>query len=259
MSIPTLLTIANNKGGTAKTTSSVNLAAALSQLHGKNVLLVDLDPQGQAATALGCKPAPGVYYLLTMGLERQSTAFVRRYLQNARSSLDLLPGDKQTAMAQAMINHPDSPKSISWVRDTLLLHFPDYHYIILDTAPSLGGIQERALWAADAVILPTPAEALGADGLRQALETLKKLRSEKSWQGKLFGILPTFYTEVQREHRLIADSFTEKFGDLMLPPIHRAAILAECPAFGQSIFERQPHGRSADEYARLAAMILKGV
>ena len=88
----------------------------------------------------------------------------------------------------------------------MLLHFPDYHYIILDTAPSLGGIQERALWAADAVILPTPAEALGADGLRQALETLKKLRAEKSWQGKLFGILPTFYTEVQREHRLIAET-----------------------------------------------------
>lgn len=253
-----ILTIANNKGGTGKTTTSVSLADALSRLHSKKVLLVDLDPQGQAATALGLPPAPGAYYLLTMGLDKHSTVFVSKHVCESRTNLYLLPGDKQTAMAQAMINHPDAPKSIAWVRDTLTYHFAEFDYIVVDTAPSLGGIQERALWAADLVILPTPAEALGADGLRQALETLKRLHMEKSWQGRLFGVLPTFYVDRQREHRLTADSFEEKFGNLLLPPIHRAAIMAECPAYGQTIFERQPNSRSADEYARLTNLVVKG-
>ena len=128
----------------------------------------------------------------------------------------------------------------------------------MDTAPSLGGIQERVFWAADLILLPTPAEALGADGLRQALETLKKLHTEKNWQGRLFEILPTFVSNQQREHRTIMKSFEEKFGSLVLPPIHRAAVLAECPAYGQTILERQPHSRSADEYIRLADLIVKG-
>ncbi len=253
-----ILTVGNNKGGSGKTTSSVNLADALSRLYGKEVLVVDLDPQGQAATALGCNPGPGVYYLLTMGLDGASTNYISGHLVEARTNLKLLPGDKQTAMAQAMINHPDAPRPISWIRDVLAYHFSGFDYIILDTAPSLGGIQERAFWAADLALLPTPAEALGADGLRQALETLKKLNTDKEWRGRLLGILPTFVADRQREHRLITDSFEEKFGSLLLPPIHRAAILAECPAYGQTIFERQPHSRSADEYARLAELVVKG-
>ena len=257
-SLMKILTVGNNKGGSGKTTSCVNIAAALALLHGKEVLVVDLDPQGQAATALGCNPDPGAYYLLTMGLDKPSTNYICGHLQEARINLKLLPGDKQTAMAQAMINHPDAPKPISWIRDSLTYHFSGFDYIVMDTAPSLGGIQERAFWAADLVLLPTPAEALGADGLRQALETLKRLHSEKDWRGQLLGILPTFVTDRQREHRLITDSFEQKFGSLLLSPIHRAAILAECPAYGQTIFERQPNSRSADEYARLADQIVKG-
>ena len=255
---PTIITVANNKGGVGKTVTATNLSDGLARYFNKSVLLVDLDPQGQCASALGQPQSSGVYSLLTMPVDGSASAYVRQFVQTARPSLDLLPGDRQTALAQAVLNHPEAPKPVGWIREALLQHFSRYDYIILDTAPSLGGIQERALFAADRIILPSPAEALGADGLRQAFETIKRIKEDKGWKGNLAGILPTFFTDRQREHRLNLEMLQKKFGGYVLAPIHRAAILAECPAYAQTIFERSPHSKSADEYLLLAKTILKG-
>ena len=121
----------------------------------------------------------------------------------------------------------------------------------------MGGIQERGLWASDLVVVPTPAEALGTDGVRQVLETMKRLSSEKGWKGGLFGVLPTFFMETVKEHHLNLDALHSSLGNLILPPIHRAAVLAECPAFGQTIFEHDPNCRAAQEYGRLVDIVLK--
>ena len=252
----TIITIANQKGGVGKTTTAVTLAHGLAQ-RGKRVLLLDFDPQGQAARALHLSPSAGIYSLLTMDTGAGETAYIQnKIIGSGRENFWLLPGNKQTADAQAMINSQERP--VSWVRETLERFCTShYHYLILDSAPSLGGIQERVLWASDLVIIPTPAEALGSDGVRQVLETMKHLAAEKDWKGGLFGVLPTFFMENVREHNLNLSTLRQTLGDLILPPIHRAAVLAECPAFGGTIFEHAPRSKAAREYGRLADIVLK--
>ena len=252
----TVIAIANQKGGVGKTTTAITLADGLAR-RGKKVLLLDFDPQAQAARALHLSPSSGIYSLLTMESGADETSYIQgKIVSTGRDNLWLLPGSKQTADAQAMIN--SQGKSISWVRETLeRFCTPQYHYLILDTAPSLGGIQERVLWASNMVIVPSPAEALGSDGVRQVLETMRRLSVEKEWKGGLFGVLPTFFMDQLREHRLTMHSLQRTLGDLVLPPIHRAAVLAECPAFGQTIFEHDPACRAAREYNRLVDIVLK--
>ncbi|MBN8580366.1 MAG: ParA family protein [Anaerolineae bacterium] len=252
----TILTIANQKGGVGKTTTALTLAHGLAR-RGKRTLLLDFDPQGQAARALHLSPSPGIYALLTMDTGSNETAYIQsKIMETERENLWLLPGNKQTADAQAMINSQGKP--ISWVREALeRFCTTQYHYLVLDTAPSLGGIQERVLWASDMVIVPTPAEALGSDGLRQVLDTMKRLSAEKGWKGGLFGVLPTFFMEQVKEHRINLDALRVSLGELILPPIHRAVALAECPAFGKTIFEHAPDCRAAEEYSRLVDIVLK--
>jgi len=153
----TVIAIANQKGGVGKTTTAVTLAHGLA-LRGKRVLLLDFDPQGQAARALHLSPSSAVYSLLTMDTGASETAYIQgKIISTERENFWLLPGNKQTADAQAMINSQGKP--ISWVRKTLdRFCTPQYHYLVLDTAPSLGGIQERVLWACDMVFGP-PAQA----------------------------------------------------------------------------------------------------
>lgn len=190
----TIITIANQKGGVGKTTTAVTLAHGLA-LRGKKALLLDFDPQGQAARALHLPTSAGIYSLLTMDTGAGETAYIQnKIIGTGRENFWLLPGNKQTADAQVMINFQERP--VSWVRETLeRFRTSHYHYLILDSAPSLGGIQERVLWASDRVIVPTPAEALGSDGVRQVLETMKRLAAEKDWKGGLFDVLPTFFIE----------------------------------------------------------------
>jgi chromosome partitioning protein len=252
----TIIAIANQKGGVGKTTTAVTLAHGLAR-RGKRVLLLDFDPQGQAARSLHLPPLAGVYALLTMETGTAETTYIQgRITDTGRDNFWLLPGNKQTADAQAMIN--SQGKHINWVRETLERFCTlQYHYLVLDTAPSLGGIQERVLWASDLVIVPSPAEALGSDGVRQVIDTMKRLSREKAWKGGLFGVLPTFFMEQVKEHRLTLESLRTTLGNLVLPPVHRAAVLAECPAFGQTIFEHDPNSRAAQEYTRLADIVLK--
>lgn len=251
-----VICIANQKGGVGKTTTAVSLAHGLSQ-RGKRVLLIDLDPQGQSATALGRSPEPGAFYLLTMGLSQQETGFVQSWVRySGREGLLLLPGDQQTMAAQTVLNAQDKP--VSAIRQSISRFFKDgTDYILFDTAPSVGGIQERAVWAADLVILPTATEFLSADGLGQALGMLSILQTRKNWKGNLLGILPTFYDEQTRESQATLDDLRERFEASLLPPIHRATLLRECAAQGQTIFELDPLCRAAKEYQALTQHVLK--
>jgi chromosome partitioning protein len=251
-----VICIANQKGGVGKTTTAVSLAHGLSQ-KGRRVLLIDLDPQGQSATALGRSPEPGVFYLLTMGMTPQETTFVQSWVRfSGREGLYLLPGDQQTMAAQTVLNAQDKP--ISAIRHSINRFFKDgLHYIIFDTAPSVGGIQERAVWASDLVIVPTATEFLSADGVGKILRMLSILQEKKNWRGNLLGILPTFYDEQTRESKSTIEDLRERFDTSVLAPIHRATLLRECAAQGQTIFEMDPLCRAAKQYQALTQMVLK--
>jgi len=251
-----VICIANQKGGVGKTTTAVSLAHCLSQ-KGRRVLLIDLDPQGQSATALGHNPEPGAFYLLTMGSTPQETTFVQSWVRfSGREGLYLLPGNQQTMAAQTVLNAQDKP--ISAIRQSIQRFFKDgLHYIIFDTAPSVGGIQERAVWAADLVIVPTATEFLSADGVSKVLLMMSVLQEKKNWRGNLLGILPTFFDEQTRESKATMENLKERFDASVLPPIHRSTLLRECAAEGKTILEFDPVCRAAKEYQALTQHVLK--
>ena len=251
-----VICIANQKGGVGKTTTAVSLAHGLTQ-KGKRVLLIDLDPQGQSATALGRNPEPGVFYLLTMGTTAPETTFVQSWIRSSgRQGLYLLPGNQQTMAAQTVLNAQNQP--ISSIRNSISRFFKDgLHYILFDTAPSVGGIQERAVWAADLVIVPTATEFLSADGVSQVMKMMSVLREKKNWRGNLLGILPTFFDEQTRESKATMDLLREKFQNGVLSPIHRATILRECAAAGLTVFEADALCRAAKEYQALTQLVMK--
>jgi chromosome partitioning protein len=251
-----VICIANQKGGVGKTTTAVSLAHGLA-LRGKQVLLIDMDPQGQAATALGCSPEPGVFYLLTMGASAQEATFIRSWVRlSGREGLFLLAGNQQTMAAQTLLNAQDQP--VSSIRNSISRFLKDGpHYVIFDTAPSVGGIQERAVWAADLVIVPTATEFLSADGVSQVVRMMSILEHKKAWKGSLLGILPTFYDEHTRESKITMQVLQEHFGGSLLDTIHRATLLRECAAEGKTIFERSPGSRPAREYQALTGLVMK--
>lgn len=255
-----VITLANHKGGVGKTTTAVNLAHALA-LAGKEVLLIDLDPQGQVATSLGMEQSAGAFYLLSMAIDpaasplmvlRQQTRF------SGRDNLYLIPGNPLTNVAQTMISASNAPVSIiRRVLSPLLERNGKPDYILIDTAPSIGGIQERAVWAADWLIIPTLADSASLEGVRTVMVMAKEHRDSKGWKGTLFGILPTQHESQIRESRASMEDLRKAFGPLVLEPISRRTVLREARSHGQTIFEYAPESQSAEEYRRLAERILK--
>jgi chromosome partitioning protein len=244
------IVIANQKGGVGKTTSASSLAHGLA-LRNRRVLLVDFDPQGQCATALGINQESGVFNALV-----NSRSDIHQWIRDTgRAGLDLLPGDRSTATAQIVINAENRP--INSIRMLFKPLGKEYDYIIFDTAPSLGGIQERAIYAADLALIPTATEFLSMNGLAQMIQLLNSLRDPHNWIGRLAGILPTFYDEQTSESNKSLVELKANFDGSVLSPIHRATILRECAAEGKTIFEMDPASRASREYEELTRIVVK--
>ena len=241
------IAIANQKGGVGKTTTAVTLAHGLA-LRGKQVLLLDLDPQGQSAVALGLGPESGVFNWLAAN---RPLAEVTR---QARPGLALIPGDKQTAYVQILWAAQNQPidalaRAIKPLRKTGL------DFVVMDTSPSVGGMQERALYAADLVVCPTAADFLSADAVAASMATMNQLRG-MGWAGNLLGILPTFYDEVTTESRANLAEIQAVYPGQILPPIHKATILRTCAAEGKTIWEIDGGSRAGREYSLLVHTVL---
>ncbi len=250
-----IITISNQKGGVGKTTTSVNLAAYLAQ-HGSRVLLVDLDPQGQCSTSLGMDPEQGTFYLLMITQSSpHEVAFVKKYVrETGRSNLFLIPGNQATGQAQSSIQD----KPISYLKEVVRTFVRDgMDYIIFDTSPSVGGLQERAIWAADLVIIPCATEFASLEAVGNTIITLHALQKERAWTGGLLGILPTFYDDKTRESRNSLGDLKRDFGDKVLPAIHTATVLRECWSVGKTIYEYAPDSRASQEYETLASLVRK--
>lgn len=232
--------VANQKGGVGKTTTAVTIAHGLA-LKNYAVLLVDLDPQGQCASHLGLDQEDGVFTLL---VNRPPLRDVVR--TTGRPNLWLLPGSKRSKTAETMM--AIERQGVHTLGEILgeRVNGGRLHYLILDTAPSAGGLQENAVFAADLLVIPSAVDHLSLEGVAEILKTLRALGRPSP---PLVRILPTFFDEVTRESKANLDRLREAFGAVLLEPIHRAAVLRECPALGVTIFEHDEKSRAAEEYA----------
>lgn len=237
-----IITIANQKGGCGKTTTAVHLAHGLALLNHR-VLLIDLDPQGHAAVSLGLPQEPGVYKYLVS--DRPDSEIIR----SARLGLDLLPGDSQTAFVQLLWAAQSRP--INELNNYLHGCKTSYDYIVIDTSPSIGGMQERALFTADFNIITTACDFLSASSVANTFDTINRIQAP----GKAF-VLPTFYDRRTKETKAIMNEL-QIYGSLLLNPIYRATILRESSALGKTIFEWASDSQSARDYISLTRRIDK--
>jgi len=243
--------VANQKGGVGKTTTAVNLAHGLAT-KGKRVLLVDCDPQGQVATFLGLRQESGLFDLLVGGRPLADVVRSAEANGNKRPDLGVLPGDKRSATAQVVLAAEGF--NLACLGDALKRAKADY--VIFDTSPSVGLLQEAALFASDWLLIPCATDYAATEGVHGIIASLAAMKRGGA-QCKLLGVIPTFYDEITKESKATLKQLTYHLGDAVWQPVHRATVLRECAAAGQTIFERAPDSRTAQEYWALAHQVLR--
>jgi chromosome partitioning protein len=271
------LVIASQKGGIGKTTTAVTVAHGLA-LRGKKVLLVDLDTQAQCSTMLGMPQEPGIFKWLSYEIiEKKPLTFdyIRQWIRlTDRENLVLLPGDQATDLVPGMAATAGHSFQEYFKHCLLPLLKVGLDYVVFDTRPSRGMIQDTAVWASNYVMVPVSMEFVSVEGALAQFEILKEYVKTGRWEGKLVGFLPTMLEgDVAlengrrvvkggpRDARLNYDALLNTFGeDLVLAPIHRAIAFRESVSAGKTIFEMpitdEYVKRAQDDYRQLVKYML---
>lgn len=246
-----IFVVANQKGGVGKTTTAVNIAAALS-MGGLKVLVVDLDPQGNASTALGVehKVSMGVYEVL-MG-----SAEIKDVIQKCAGFpvLDCLPSN--TSLAQAEINLVSMVARESRLKDALNEIKDNYDYIFIDCPPSLGLLTVNAFSAATEVLIPIQCEYYALEGLSQLLETYKIVKQRLNSELNFSTIVLTMFDSRTRLANDVVANVRSHFPrELIDIPIPRAVRLSEAPSYSQTVMTYDPSSTGAIAYMQVAREI----
>jgi chromosome partitioning protein len=242
-----IVCVANQKGGVGKTTTAVSLASALVR-SGQKVLLVDLDPQCNATSAVGMEVTPRHALLRDTNLREgiSPTSWV---------GLDLIPGSRSFRDVDqlARIDGPEAER----LRAHLETGTHAYQYVLLDCPPSLGTLTQAALAASSEVLMPIQCEYFAMEGLTQMIHVIRKVMKARDGRLTFGGIVLTMYdpgleltAEVEREVR---EFFGEIVFDTVIP---RDVALAEAPSHGMAVFDYAPRSRGAYAYAQLCMEVL---
>ena len=250
-SLARVIAFANQKGGVAKTTSTLNLGVALAE-RGLKVLVVDLDPQGNLTMSQGWNPDEIERSMFDVLVHKLPiTEIIRTHeLDVAVSSIDL--AGAELALSSMIGRERALEKALLPVREA-------YDWILIDTPPSLGLLTINAFVAATGVIVPVQCEYLSLRGLVQLENTLSMIREHLNPTVEIQGILPTMFDRRLLHSREAVDILVENFGDLVLNTrIRKTVRYAEAPVKGQSVLKYDPSGEAAEMYRDLAKEVLNG-
>jgi chromosome partitioning protein len=244
-----IISFANQKGGVAKTTTTLNLAVAFAE-SGHQVLAVDLDPQGNLTMSQGIDPdkVEGSMYDVLVDHIPIREVIHEREIDIAVASIDL--AGAEIAMSMQIGRERSLEKALAAVVD-------DYDFICIDTPPSLGLLTVNALTASDKVIVPVQCEYLSMRGLVQLQNTLQMIRENLNPRVHIEGILPTMLDSRTVHAKEAVEILEENFGELVFKSRIRKAIkFAEAPVRGSSVLKYDPNGNAANYYRELAKEVL---
>jgi chromosome partitioning protein len=248
-----IITVANQKGGVGKTTTVANLGAALAELN-RRVLLVDLDPQSALSTIIGLESdqlEESIYNVLVHNTPIEKVIFeIVPNLEAIPANIDLAAAEMELISAMG--------------RETILKERIDilrsrYHYIIIDSPPSLGLLTLNALTACDEVIIPLQAEYLAMRGMRFLLDMIEHVRQKINPKLRIRGILGTMYKSRTIHSKEVMEEIRTIFGDKVFPIVVKSSIrFAEAPVAQLPIIHYEPKHEGARAYRKLAEVIING-
>ncbi|MEM6726450.1 MAG: ParA family protein [Bacteroidota bacterium] len=243
-----VISLLNHKGGVGKTTSAINIGAALVELN-KRVLLIDLDPQANLTLSLGIPRQKISIYEAMTGQGDLEPVVVKRNLEVVTSTLDLSGAEME------LVNEAG--------REYILMELiepisHDYDYVIIDCPPSLGLLTLNALTCTDQVIIPLQTEFLAMQGLAKLKQVIDKVRFRLNKKLTIGGVIPTMYDARKVLNRDVVETIKKYFGDKVFNTMIRDNVsLAEAPARQQDIFEYAKGSNGAKDYLNLAMEIIK--
>lgn len=247
-----IVAIANQKGGVGKTTTAINLAAALAE-KGNKTLLIDIDPQGNASTGLGVATEDRdltVYDVLVDGANVSEAA-----IQTPIKNLSILASNTDLSSADVELM---TDKSRLLRLKKSLENLEGYKYVLIDCPPSLNLLTLNAFAASDSVLVPLQSEFFALEGLSQLMLTVKKVRETLGSALFIDGVVLTMFDRRNKLSQQVELDVRENLGDLVYDAIiPRSVRLSEAPSYGETVFQYDPAGKGAAAYLALAREFIK--
>ena len=247
--MPTIGVI-NQKGGVGKTTSAINLAAALAEK--RRVLLVDLDPQGNASSGVGIRNPERTIYDVLIGEMSARKAIT----DTEFDKLKVMPASSD--LSSAAVELDATTENFKLLTKALIGVRPNFDFVVLDAPPSIGALTLNGLVAADQLIIPLQTEYYALEGIAGMMDTVERMQDSLNPNLQVLGILLTMFDSRTRLSQEVEENVREHFGDLVFTSvIPRNVRLAEAPSYGQPIYSYAPTSSGALAYRQLAQEVIE--